>query len=129
MTIGMQTWMYIALISVVVLVILFYILRTIINQRFLAHRLASFAEDIHAYGRSSLHTKLLQCGFCRNTSHVHVWKYGNANVTKEAFICYLCVSRIQKLLDPSLTRKGVSAYDLHQSSLRDEHPLDRSRSR
>lgn len=129
MTIGMQMWVYVGLITVVAMVILFYTLKEIYKQKMLARRLESLAEDIHAFGHSSLIRELQRCDFCRKTSHVHLWRYGNADVTNETLICYLCVSRIKKLLDPlATTHKGVQPHEINYVK-RDESPPYRSRGR
>ena len=125
---GMLAWVYVGLITVVAMVLLFYILRTIFKHKMIARRLESLAEDVHAFGRSSLIKELQRCDFCRRTSHVHLWRYGNADVTHETLICYLCVSRIQKLLDPPTTYKGVRPHAINYVQ-RDGQPTYRSRGR
>jgi len=121
-----QAWLFFG--GIVLLVVLIYTIVTVIKQKMIGHRLELLAEDILAFGRSSLTTELQRCDFCRNTSHVHLWRYGNANVTKEALICYLCVSRLQKHFHPSASRTGVHAHD-SQYVQRDESPLNGSRGR
>ncbi len=94
------------------LVVLIYVIVTIIKQRLRANRLELLAKDIHAFGRSTLTKHLQRCEFCNNTTHVHVWEYGNEHITKDVLICYLCASRIAKLLEPpALPKNGVQTYD------------------
>ena len=110
------------------LVVLIYVIVTIIKQHLLANRLELVAKDILSFGRSTLTKHLQQCEFCRNTSHVSVWEYGNEHITKDVLICYLCASRIVKLLEPpALPKNGVQSYDQHyaQRSQR-QHFINRS---
>ena len=126
---GMLAWVYIGLFTVVVMVLLFFILRETFKQKMIAHRLESLAEDIRSFGRSSAIDELQRCDFCENSSHVHLWRYGNADVTNETFICYLCISRIQKhLAQPLPSPKGVHSNEIHYVQ-RDEQSVNRARSR
>jgi len=110
------------------LAVLIYALVTIIKHHLLANRLELLAKDILSFGRSTLTKHLQRCEFCHNTTHVHVWEYGNEHSTKEVLICYLCASRIAKLLDPpTLPKKGAIAHD--RQPRRGERLIDRSRSR
>jgi len=100
------------------IVLLTYTLVTIVKQHLIANRLAILAEDILSVGRSTLTKHLQQCEFCKNTSHVAVWEYGNEHTLKDVLICYLCASRIAKLLDPpTLPKNGAPIHD-RQSSYR-----------
>jgi len=116
----LQLWVWAGAIAFIV--ILTYALVTIVKQHLIANRLAILAEDILSVGRSTLTKHLQQCEFCKNTSHVAVWEYGNEHNVKDVLICYLCVSRIAKLLEPpALPKNGATIHD--------RHSFNRSRSR
>lgn len=110
------------------LMVLIYVIVTIIKQRLRANRLELLAKDILSFGRSPLIKHLQRCEFCRNTSHVSIWVYGNEHITKDALICYLCASRIAKLLEPpALPKNGVQTYDQHHAQRsQQQHLVNRS---
>ena len=121
-----MTWLILS--GIVFLAVLISAIVTIIKQHLLANRLELLAKDILSFGRSTLTKHLQRCEFCRNTTHVHVWEYGNEHTSKEVLICYLCASRTDKLLEPpALPKKGAIAYD--RQPRRGERLVDRSRSR
>ncbi len=122
----MQMWFVLGTIALLVVVI--YILVATIKQRILAHHLALLAEDIQTVGLATLTKESLRCTMCKNASHVHVWQYGDEDTFNEVLLCYLCASRIAKLLQPpSLPKGGHPHYDQHHQ--RREQPFNRSRSR
>jgi len=110
------------------LAVLIYVIVTIFKQHMLANRLELLAKDIHAFGCSTLTKHLQRCEFCKNTSHVHMWEYGNEHITKDVLICYLCASRIAKHLEPpALPKNGASTHD--RQPLKEQYSSNRSRSR
>ena len=123
----LQLWVWFC--AIAFLVLLTYAIVTLIKQHLIANRLAVLAEDILSFGRSTLTKHLQQCEFCKNTSHVSVWEYGNEHTVRDVLICYLCASRLAKLLEPpALPKNGVPSYDQHHAQ-RNEQPAYRSRSR
>ena len=88
--------------AIVVLLLAIYILVATIKQRLLTYHLTLLANDIRAVGLATLKKEPIRCTYCNNRSHVHIWQYGEKHPV-EVLLCYLCASRIAKLLEaPSL---------------------------
>ena len=121
-------WMWLVLGGISLLVILMYILITVYRQIVLTHRLALFAQDVQAFGYSTVMKHLQGCDFCNNTSHVSLWEYGNEHVRHQVLICYLCASRTERkhFASPEF-QKGTRHHD--GESLQREQLTYRSRSR
>ncbi len=107
MHLPVQLWLLFGPMAVF-LVVAIYLLVVTIKQRLLAHHLTLLAEDIHAVGLATLKKEPLCCTMCKNASHVHIWQYGEKDAAIEVLLCYLCASRIAKLLEPPSLPQSLS---------------------